>query len=329
MQLITPVDYSSDLPYLGQSDELLLMGSCFTTNIGTLLTDAKFSCNINPYGVLYNPLSISTALREVTSGKVYTTDDLLQSGERWSSYMHHSDFSASTPEEVLAKINKRLQSTRLQLPKLSALILTFGTAWVYELQENGRVVGNCHKQPDSLFRRRRLTPEEIVTDYTSLLTGLIARNPNIKVLLTVSPIRHRKDGLHENQLSKATLLLAADELKKTFPTHVFYFPAYELLMDELRDYRFYAEDMLHPSATAIRYVWEKFTEHCLTDDARAIMKEVEEVRKALQHKPFHPDSEAYKHFLEQIVLRINRLIDKYPYLDFQNEKEVCLTLLKQ
>jgi hypothetical protein len=189
-------------------------------------------------------------------------------------------------------------------------------------------VGNCHKQPDALFHRRRLPVEEIVTDYTSLFTGLFARNRQIKVMLTVSPIRHRADGLHENQLSKATLLLAADELKRTFPAHVSYFPAYELLMDELRDYRFYADDMVHPSATAIRYVWEKFTEHCFTEEACSVMKEVEEIRKALQHKPFRPGTEAHKHFLEQIVLRINRLIDKYPYLDFEKEKEVCLTLLK-
>ena len=169
----------------------------------------------------------------------------------------------------------------------------------------------------------------VVSDYTSLFSGLIARNPKLKVILTVSPIRHIRDGMHANQLSKATLLLAIDQLQASFPEHVSYFPAYELLLDELRDYRFYADDMMHPSPQAVRYVWEKFVQTCFSADALEIMQESENINKALSHKPFHPESEEYKRFLGQIVLKIDRLNQKYPYLDFQNEKEICHIRLKQ
>lgn len=161
-----------------------------------------------------------------------------------------------------------------------------------------------------------------------MLSGLLARIPRLKVLFTVSPIRHVRDGMHANQLSKATLLLAVNQLQATFPEHVFYFPAYELLLDELRDYRFYAEDMVHPSETAIRYVWERFTQSCISADALRIMEESENIRKMLLHKPFYPASEEYKRFLGQIVLKIDQLNGKYPYLDFQKEREICRIRLK-
>ena len=228
----------------------------------------------------------------------------------------------------MAGINGRLKSAHERLDRLDCLLLTFGSAWVYENEKTGTVVANCHKQPESCFTRRMLSVSEIVSDYTSLLSGLLARIPRLKVLFTVSPIRHVRDGMHANQLSKATLLLAVNQLQATFPEHVFYFPAYELLLDELRDYRFYAEDMVHPSETAIRYVWERFTRSCISADALRIMEESENIRKMLSHKPFYPASEEYKRFLGQIVLKIDRLNGKYPYLDFQKEREICRIRLK-
>jgi len=243
--------------------------------------------------------------------------------------MHHGDFSSPSAEEVLQRINIRLQTAHERIHHLNCLMLTFGTAWVYEQKSTGHVVANCHKQPESVFTRRRLSVQEIVSDYTSLFSGLIARNPKLKVILTVSPIRHVRDGMHANQLSKATLLLAIDQLQTSFPGHVFYFPAYELLLDELRDYRFYADDMVHPSPLAVRYVWEKFVQTCLSEDALEIMQESENINKALSHKPFHPESDEYKRFLGQIVLKIDRLNKKYPYLDFKKEKDICHIRLKQ
>ncbi len=328
MELYTAVDIPKELPRFSQADSLMLLGSCFATEIGAKLLDAKFKCEINPYGVLYNPLSISSSLEEIFSGKSYDGHDIFFFQECWHSPMHHGDFSSATEEETLKRINTRIASARESLKTLDILFLTWGTAWVYEAKDSGCIVGNCHKLPEKNFIRRRLSVSEIVSSYISLLSGLWAQNPKLKLILTVSPIRHVRDGMHANQLSKATLLLAAEQLQTAFPEHVFYFPAYEILLDELRDYRFYAEDMVHPSEMAVRYVWERFARSCFTDEALRIMEECENIRKALSHKPFHPDSEEHKRFLGQLVLKIEQLKGKYPYLDLQNEREICRTRLK-
>lgn len=328
MNFFTQIELSGDLPRLAQTDCLMLLGSCFASEIGQRLTDAKFGCDVNPYGVLYNPHSISTALREIVVGKIYEKKDIFLFRELWHSPMHHGDFSSAFAEDVLVSINLRLKSAHETMRNLDYLLLTLGTAWVYEAKETGHVVGNCHKQPEKNFTRRRLSVEEIVLDYTSLLSELLLQNPKLKVIFTVSPIRHVRDGMHANQLSKATLLLAIDRLQENYPENVFYFPAYELLMDELRDYRFYAEDMVHPSEVAVSYVWERFVQTCISTDALHIMEESEKIRKALLHKPFHPDSDEYKRFLGQIVLKIDRLNEKYPYLDFKKEREICRIQLK-
>ena len=235
MNFTTPVELPANLPRLRHTDHLLLLGSCFATNMGTRLADAKFSCDINPYGVLYNPLSISAALREIILGKVYGKEDLFFFRDCWHSPMHHGDFSSLSADETLEKINERIARAHERIFRSDCLLLTFGTSWVYEQKNTGRIVGNCHKLPGKEFILRRLTVDEIVSDYTSLLSGLLARNSGLKVILTVSPIRHARDGMHANQLSKATLLLAIDRLQAAFQESVFYFPAYELILDELRD----------------------------------------------------------------------------------------------
>ncbi len=328
MNFTTPVELPANLPRLRHTDHLLLLGSCFATNMGTRLADAKFSCDINPYGVLYNPLSISAALREIILGKVYGKEDLFFFRDCWHSPMHHGDFSSLSADETLEKINERIARAHERIFRSDCLLLTFGTSWVYEQKNTGRIVGNCHKLPGKEFILRRLTVDEIVSDYTSLLSGLLARNSGLKVILTVSPIRHARDGMHANQLSKATLLLAIDRLQAAFQESVFYFPAYELILDELRDYRFYAEDMVHPSDMAVQYVWERFSSACFSEETLQIIEESENIRRGLAHKPFRPDSEEYKRFLGQIVLKIDRLNGKYPYLDFQKERELCHIRLK-
>ena len=328
MNLYTRVELPTDLPKLTHAHHLLLLGSCFAANMGERLADAKFRCDINPYGVLYNPLSISAALREIVTGRSYSRQDLFYFRECWHSPMHHGDFSSPDAEETLRRINERICRAHEEVFRSDYLLLTFGTAWVYEQKETGRIVANCHKQPEKCFTRRRLSVEEIVTDYTSLLSGLLARNPQLKVMFTVSPIRHVRDGLHANQLSKATLLLAIEGLQRAFPESVSYFPAYELLLDELRDYRFYAADLVHPSEVAAACVWERFSSACFSQETLQIIEESENIRKALAHQPFHPESEEYKRFLGQIVLKIERLNGKYPYLDFQKERELCRTRLK-
>ena len=329
MKLFTTVDIPKQLPQLSQADELMMFGSCFATEMGERMKEAKFRCDVNPYGVLYNPLSIATAIREIAVGKRYEADDLLLYGGCWHSLMHHGDFSSPSLEKTLADINGRLEKAHEHLLRADCLLFTFGTSYVYEWKETGRVVGNCHKFPERMFGRRRLSVEEIVADYTLLIAELQQQNKALKLLFTVSPIRHLRDGLHENQLSKSTLLLAIDELQRRHPGVVFYFPAYELLLDELRDYRFYAEDLVHPSAVAVSHVWERFSEAVFDLKTRQLMADVQEVARALQHKPFHPDSQEYKRFLEQLLLKIEQLSDKYPYLELDNEKELCLTRLNR
>ena len=205
---------------------------------------------------------------------------------------------------------------------IAEAILTFGTAWVYKLKSSGKVVSNCHRLPEKMFDRQLLTVGEIVAEWKSLLLSLWKQNPELKILFTVSPIRHWKDGAHGNQLSKATLLLAIDALQKEFPEHTAYFPAYEIMMDELREYRFYADDMLHPSTTAIEYIWERFTGSMLSPDSLSILKEWKDIQKAINHKPFQPESEAYKRFISQTLLKMERLNEKFPYFDMTNEVEM-------
>lgn len=305
------------------SDRMLILGSCFAENIGNRLVDNKFRCNVNPFGILYNPMSILAALKRLCGGEDYKGEELFTYQGQWHSYMHHGSFSDASKEVCLENINSRLQQAFKELNSLNYLFVTFGTAYVYTLKENGVVVSNCHKVPERNFERSRLSVSEIVNEYTSYLNSLLKLNSQLKILFTVSPIRHAKDGMHGNQLSKATLLLAIDTLKVKFPEHVFYFPSYELMMDELRDYRFYADDMFHPSEVAVDYLWECFSSSYFSIDTLTIITEWGEIKKALSHKPFRPDSEEYIRFLSQIVLRINRLKEKCPYLDVEKEIKLC------
>ena len=323
MDFRTKVELPASLPPVTHAGQILLLGSCFAENMGRQLAENKFRVDVNPFGILYNPFSVSTALVEILKGKVYQEEDLFAYKECWHSPMHHGSFSAFTPEETLNTINSRLHHAYKKLPELNWLMVTMGTAYVYKQKESGQVVANCHQLPESHFLRYRLSVEEIVEDYTALITEMSALNPDLKWLFTVSPIRHIRDGMHANQLSKSTLLLAIDRLQQLFPERVFYFPSYEIILDELRDYRFYADDMLHPSPLAIRYLWERFSETFFSSETKQVIVAVQDIRRDLAHKPFHPESEAYQRFLGQIVLKIERLIGKYPYLDFQKETELC------
>lgn len=310
------------------SDNIMLLGSCFSENMGNLLVESKFTCDVNPFGVLYNPLSIASALGDMLAGRTYGPDDWeLFETDCWHSYMHHSRFSAPTRDECLHLINERLHRASDNLRSLDYLLLTFGTAWVYRLASNGCVVANCHKQPDRLFRRELLGVDDIVREYARLVDELLALRPSLQIVFTVSPIRHMKDGLHGNQISKSVLLLAVDRLCSLYPC-CHYFPSYEILIDELRDYRFYADDMFHPSSLSISYIWQCFCQSYFSAQTMQVMAECQEIAKAISHRPFRPDSLQYKRFLTQIVLKISRLTEKCPTLDFKNELEICHTRLK-
>ena len=215
------------------------------------------------------------------------------------------------------------------LAKARVLLITFGTAYVYRHLEKGVVVGNCHKLSERTFNRQRLTHEEIVREYVPLIQRLAEVNPEVHILFTVSPIRHLRDGLHANQLSKATLLLAIDELCRLMPERCSYFPAYEIMMDELRDYRFYADDMMHPTPLAIEHIWRRFADIFFPLPTKKFLQAWEEIRQGLSHRPFNPEGEQYKQFLSQIELRIHRLKEKYPTFDAENELHLCRTRLNK
>ena len=327
MNFRTQVELPERETEIRHSERIMLFGSCFAENIGNLLKENKFRCDVNPFGVLYNPLSIANALNQILEGKEYEEEDLFFSGGLWHSWMHHSDFSAPSQEEALALMNFRLAKAKENLAKADWLVMTWGTAYVYIHQEMQKVVGNCHKQPDKTFRRLMLNAEAFVEECRGVLKKCREVNPNLKVLFTVSPIRHAKDGMHGNQLSKATLLLAIDEICRTCP-NCFYFPSYEIIMDDLRDYRFYADDMIHLSSKSVEYIWECFCQCYFSKETQAVMKEWAEVKRALEHKPFRPNSDAYRAFLSQIVLKIMQMKEKFPYLEVQKEMELCESRLK-
>lgn len=292
---------------------IVLMGSCFAENIGERLDDHFFQVDINPFGTLYNPASVAKGLRMLVNGTQLKSSDLFRHEDTFHSFTHHSRFSAATEEGCLRKINERLLSSATALREAERLVVTFGTAWVYKLKSDGRIVGNCHKLPEKMFERVRLTVDEIVEDWRSVLQTLRQENTELKILFTISPVRHWKDGANGNQLSKATVLLAVDELRRLYPADVAYFPAYEIMMDELRDYRFYADDMLHPSSLAVDYIWETFSNSYLTTDSRVLLKELAAIRRALNHKPFNPENEPYRSFLKQTIEKaenLNRTIGK-------------------
>lgn len=329
MDFYTQLTYEKPPFLFSYETPVLLMGSCFVEDMGTRMAGLKFRTDINPFGTLYNPASISHALRRLMRPEPYQEKDLFSSGGMFHSFDHHSRFSAPAAEACLRQINTRLESSARFLRHSRRLIVTWGTSWVYREKETGRIVGNCHKLPDRNFIRRRLTVEEMVDDWKSLLQELTGMNPELKVLFTVSPIRHRKDGAHGNQLGKAALLLAIDELERSFPGQTSYFPAYEIMMDELRDYRFYADDMVHPSDRAVEYIWEQFVANEVDAESQSILKDCLEIQKAMAHKPFNPDSEAYREFILQTLLKIDRLNRKMIFFDYSKERNILRSKLKQ
>jgi len=318
MKLTTPVEIEKDFPHISHRDNVLVLGSCFSDNIGEKLHTSGFQTEINPFGTLYNPVSIARAIYEIEEKKKYTEDNLFYYQGLWQSDMHHGSFSDSDKETVLNHINNRISKAHNTWVNTNVILLTFGSAFVY-YNKTGEVVSNCHKRPESEFNRQRLTVEGIISIYEPLLNSLIEQNRELNIIMTVSPIRHLRDGLHQNQLSKSTLLLAIDKLKSLFPHNIYYFPAYEIMMDELRDYRFYADDLMHPSTMAIEYLWEKFTTCSFENETQQLAEECQKIYKAINHRPLHADKGTHKEFLKQIVLKINRLKEKYPYLEFKTE----------
>jgi hypothetical protein len=313
MQFRTEIPISKAPTEITYKDRVILMGSCFAENIGNCLVFNKFNVDVNPFGVLYNPYSIAKSVRRLITGEMFSASDLIFHNGLWSSFAHHGSFSDASQTVCLDKINQRLANSSVMLKNADYLIITFGTAWVYEQKETNEIVANCHKFPEKNFIRRRLSVNEIVNTFISLLSDVQEVSPKIKFVFTVSPIRHWKDGAHENQISKSTLLLAINELQERVAS-IQYFSAYEIVIDELRDYRFYNEDMIHPNNTAIQYIWEKFSQSYFSTQTLQLQSEIQQINKAEAHRPFNPETKEHKLFLERLKQQKHNLLSKHPYL---------------
>lgn len=318
MEFRTEVNLHVSNNKIGHHTSILMLGSCFAENIGAELRNAKFNITVNPFGVLYNPQSISQALDIIRRNHQFTENDIFHYNGLYHSYFHHGDFSDRDPALCLEKINTNIHAASSQLPKTDVLIITFGTAYVYASKESGLVVGNCHKLPASHFCRYRMDVDSIVDMWSETIEKLRQIKPDLTIIFTVSPVRHLKDGAHDNQLSKSTLLLAIDKLCSRYDNAT-YFPSYEIVMDELRDYRFYAEDMSHINSIAIKYIWEKFREVYFSSETDSIINEWNKMYMAINHRPFNPQSSEYKHFLKQTLLKVEGFQRKYPYIYCEKE----------
>lgn len=303
---------------------ILAVGSCFASHIAAKLKDRKFQVFENPFGIIYNPLSLATCLDRLVSEDPFSAHELIEYNGKWLSLAHHGQFSGSSPTEALEKINDGLRMGSTFLQKTDILILTPGTAFVYEYQPTRTVVANCHKLPANQFIKRLLTTDEIVHAWQRTIEKLLSRRPKLQIILSVSPVRHLRDGMIENQRSKATLLLAAAEIQKRI-NQVHYFPAYELLMDDLRDYRFYDTDLVHPSTMAIDYIWEFFSQTWITETGRQLANQVEKIRRAVDHRPISPSSPAHQAFIQKQLETIQQLQNNHKYLDFKEETRKLLT----
>lgn len=297
---------------IGYDSHILCLGSCFAHNIARHLAHSKFNVVDSPTGILFNPASIAHSMEMMAGGVNIECTSLIKSGGRYLSYDFHSSISGTTAEEAAEKMEEALRRGGEALRNSDTLIVTLGTAWTYRLRATDGVVANCHKQPATLFERRMLTVDEAVESLERIVT-LAPR----RVLFTLSPIRHLGEGLEDNSLSKSLLRVAIDVVCRRYPERILYFPSYEIMMDDLRDYRFYEADMLHPSAIAIEYITEKFYDVALSSEAKALKTKVDKIMRAVEHRPFDPHGSAYHDFCQQQL----EAIAKLKGVDLSKEKE--------
>jgi len=300
---------------IGYGTRGMLAGSCFAENIAAKMTQAKLPVSANPFGVLFNPASIVNMFGRLNERHTYSSGDLTESGGVWISMEHHGKFSSPDREEALRNINGAVREGADALALAQYVIITLGTAWVYEYIETGTVAANCHKLPAALFDRRRLTVGEIVEMFEAPLRSYLKDK---QVIFTVSPVRHLKDGLAENQLSKATLIVAAHEIVARHG-NCSYFPAYEIVVDDLRDYRFYNADMVHPSPVAVEYIWEHFCDAFMDRETVGLIKQVGQIAAAAGHRPLNQGSPVHKAFREKMLEQVRRMAAEHPEIDFNPE----------
>lgn len=312
----TPVEIP-DYPFrITYKDTLFWIGSCFTSNIGDAMKELKFHCEINPFGTLYNPISILNGLNLIIQKKILSEKNLFNKNELWNSFLFHSSFSDTDKTAALEKMNSQLYEATEKFYNCKYLIITFGTAYVFRYKHTNEIVSNCHKIPSKEFEHICLSVTEISTEYYKFIENTISQFPDLKILFSVSPIRHFKDGAHNNQISKSILLLAINDIINNYPDKCFYFPSYEIVLDELRDYRFYAKDMCHLSETAIGHIKEIFIKSLIDTESQNIIKEIQKLNLSKNHRPFNTNTVAYKKFTESIVKKEEELKKLYPHLSW-------------
>ena len=302
---IQPIDQP-----IAYGDGLVFLGSCFADEVGGICRGLGLDALVNPFGVLYNPASVTQSVERLHRGTPFSHEEVIEVGEgQYCTFSHNTAFWNVSESALLEQVNQSLAEAHAHFEKSKWVILSLGTSWAFRDKETQTVVSNCHKLPAARFERVFLSVEQSV----QYLSEIVQQHPEKRFIFTVSPLRHLKDGLHENQLSKAALLLAVDEVRKTF-NNAYYFPAYEILLDELRDYRFFKEDMVHPTDQAVRYIWERFTDFAIDPKEKPAMKAAAELKQMLQHRPLFPESEAYKRFEQLKEKKINELKRDFPQI---------------
>ena len=306
---IQPIDQP-----IAYGDGLVFLGSCFADEVGGICRGLGFDALVNPFGVLYNPASIAQSIERLSSGKSFAQDEVIAVGEgQYCTFSHNTAFWQAKEEALLESVNKGLETAHERFLNAKWVIVSLGTSWVFRHKEMRQVVSNCHKLPARQFDREFLPVEQSV-DY---LTRMLLAHPDKHYIFTVSPLRHLKDGLHENQVSKAALLLAVDQVCHQFG-NAHYFPAYEILLDELRDYRFYKEDMVHPTEQAVRYIWECFADFAIDPKEKPAMQAAAELKQMLQHRPLFPESESFRRFDAQKERKMVEMQRNYPMVCLDN-----------
>ncbi|WP_027395261.1 GSCFA domain-containing protein [Aquimarina latercula] len=315
MNLQTKIPLKPQQPKIDYNSELLLIGSCFAENIGEKFSYFKYKSLVNPFGILFHPKAIETFLWMATQRESYTETDLFYHNEQWHCFDAHSRLSHSDKEYLLQSLNGALEQTYMKIQSATHIYITLGTAWVYRLQSLDMVVANCHKVSQKEFSKELLSVEEVTQCLLNSVGLIKSLNPNVKVIFTVSPVRHSKDGFVENNLSKSHLIAGIHQVIKNDTTAV-YFPSYEIMMDELRDYRFYNADMIHPSDVTIDYIWEYFKQTWISNEALIVMNKVKEVQSAISHRPFNPNSQQHQQFLERLEQKKKEIQKEYAFITF-------------
>jgi GSCFA family len=319
MQFRTKISIPQSDFKIDYHSKIVSIGSCFAVNMADKFDYFKFENTCNPFGIIFNPVSIEKIMYRILNQIFFTEEDIFFHNELWHSYEAHSDCSNPNKNEFLVNLNAGLKTSLTQLFQASHIIITYGTSWVYRNIESNAIVANCHKVPQSAFSKELLTVETIEKSIQNTINLIRKINPSVNFIFTVSPVRHLKDGFVENQLSKAHLITAIYQILESEICNLksaIYFPSYEIMMDELRDYRFYAEDMVHPSPMAIDYIWQRFAQTTISEATHSIMNEVETIQKGLAHRPFHPHSEQHQKFLDSLNQKIAFLKKKIPHLRF-------------